>query len=266
MQGRTELPPPPPLQPRSVGEILETAFRLYGRHWAVLMQIVAVVVVPLTLLQYLVGDAVSGNVTTTTNGQVALQEGAGQGILAGFLVAVLGLLILQILYGAVAWAVATVLVGRQPDIGESYRFGYRRMWSILLVGVLFALAVFGGLILFVVPGVIFAVRFSVSVPALVVEGRRGTEALSRSWNLVRGYSWPVFGAFLVAFLLTSIVNSVLTSTSANWFVQGVLASIGSIVTTPFVGLVIGLIYFDLRVRKEMLDVAMLDRELQAASS
>jgi hypothetical protein len=266
MQGPSDLPPPPSLQPRSVGEILETAFRLYGRHWAVLMQVVAIVVVPLTLLQYAVGDAVNGTVTTTSNGEVVLHEGAGQAIFGGLLVAVLGLLILQILYGAVAWAVATVLVGRQPDVGESYRFGYRRMWSILLVGVLFALAVFGGFLLIVVPGVIFAVRFSVAVPALVVEGRRGTEALSRSWNLVKGYSWPVFGAFLVAFLLTSIVNSVLTATSGNWFVDGLLASIGSIITTPFVGLVIGLIYFDLRVRKEMLDVATLDRELRAASS
>jgi hypothetical protein len=38
------------------------------------------------------------------------------------------------------------------------------------------------------------------------------------------------------------------------------------VTTPFLSLVVGLIYFDLRVRKENLDVATLEREVQAAAA
>ena len=43
-------------RPLGIGEILSTAFRLYQRHWRTLLAIAAVVVVPLTLLQYLFGD------------------------------------------------------------------------------------------------------------------------------------------------------------------------------------------------------------------
>ena len=43
-------------RPLGIGEILSTAFRLYQRHWRTLLAIAAVVVVPLTLLQYLLGD------------------------------------------------------------------------------------------------------------------------------------------------------------------------------------------------------------------
>jgi hypothetical protein len=41
-----------------IGEILSTAFQLYRRHWRTLLAITAVVVVPFTLLQYLLGDQV----------------------------------------------------------------------------------------------------------------------------------------------------------------------------------------------------------------
>ena len=39
-----------------IGEILSAAFDLYRRHWRTLWAIAAVVVVPLTLLQYFLGD------------------------------------------------------------------------------------------------------------------------------------------------------------------------------------------------------------------
>jgi hypothetical protein len=267
MQGPIDLPPPPPLRPRTVGEILEAAFGLYAKHWKSLLTIVAIVVVPLTLIQYFIGDAIASNVTTTAGGQVVVNEGAGRAFGSAAVVGLLSLVIQQVLIGAIAWAVATTLVGREPDVGEAYRFGYKRLWSILLVGILFALAVLAGLIALVIPGIIIAVRLSVSIPALVVEGRRGTEALGRSWDLVRGQSWSVFGCFLVAFLLAGILNSALTAIGGDsWFAVGVLAAIAACITTPFTGLVIGLVYFDLRVRKEQLDVATLDRELQAAAT
>jgi hypothetical protein len=164
-----------------------------------------------------------------------------------------------LLTGAIAWAVARILVGREPDISDCYRNGYRRIWSILLVAVLSALAIGAGFILFVIPGFIVLTRLSVAIPAVVIEQRKGTDALGRSWNLVKGFGWPVFGAGIVNGILTAIGGD-------NWFVSGIFAAIGSIITTPFTALVVGLIYFDLRVRKENLDVATLEREVQAAAA
>ena len=43
------------LPPRGIGEILSAAFQLYRRYWRTLVAIAAVVVVPLTLLQYGIG-------------------------------------------------------------------------------------------------------------------------------------------------------------------------------------------------------------------
>ncbi|MGZ4114895.1 MAG: hypothetical protein ACXVQT_07440, partial [Actinomycetota bacterium] len=121
MQGPIDLPPPPPLRPRSVGEILEAAFSLYAKHWKSLIQIVAIVVVPLTLFQYFLGNAVGGGVTRDASGRVV---DVNSGVFAGAaLTGLLTLIVQQILIGAVAWAVASVLIGREPDVSESYRFG-----------------------------------------------------------------------------------------------------------------------------------------------
>jgi hypothetical protein len=40
---------------RGIGELLRAAFQLYRRYWCTLMAIAAVVVVPLTLVQYGIG-------------------------------------------------------------------------------------------------------------------------------------------------------------------------------------------------------------------
>jgi hypothetical protein len=39
-----------------IGEILSTAFQFYRQHWRTLLTIASVVVVPVTLIQYLLGD------------------------------------------------------------------------------------------------------------------------------------------------------------------------------------------------------------------
>jgi hypothetical protein len=65
-------------------------------------------------------------------------------------------------------------------VEQSYRFGFHRLGSVLLVSVLVGLAIIGGLILFIIPGIYIAVRLAVCIEALVVEGRRGTQAMGRS--------------------------------------------------------------------------------------
>jgi hypothetical protein len=45
-----------------------------------------------------------------------------------------------------------------------------------VVSILVGLATILGLIVFIIPGIYIAVRLAVSIQALVVEGRRGTEA------------------------------------------------------------------------------------------
>ncbi|HWO70855.1 MAG TPA: hypothetical protein VNP94_08880 [Actinomycetota bacterium] len=259
------LPPPPPLAPRRIRELLRAAVDLYLGHWRTFLRIVAVVVVPLTLLQYLLSElAVRG--VRVRGEEVEVTAGAWRALAASGILAIFSLLITQVLIGALAWAVAGAVVGREPTVEESYRFGLARLWSILWVGVLVGLAAFAGFILLVIPGIFVLVRLSVAIPALVVERRRGGEALSRSWSLVRGHGWRVLGTFVTVFALTGIVTGIFTApaSGSGWLLRAVLAAVGQVITTPFTAIVTLLVYLDLRARAEGLDLETLARELEAA--
>jgi hypothetical protein len=108
------------------------------------------------------------------------------------------------------------------------------------------------------------VRLVVSIEALVVEGRRGTQAMGRSWELVGGHWWHAFGTLVVAWLVIGVVNSVITLpfSDAGWFVQGLVAAVATVVTLPY-GV---LLYLDLRARKEALTLERLRADLQASAA
>jgi hypothetical protein len=253
-------------RPMGVGEILSAAFRLYQRHWRTLVAIAAVVVVPLTLLQYLLGNQVRSQSQVTNNGVVVSTPSWAVGI-SGLVAALAGLLMYLVLTGAITRAVAAEVAGEDPGLEQSYRFGFHRLGSVLLVSVLVGLATLAGLILLVIPGIYIGVRLAVSVEALVVVGRRGAQAMGRSWELVGGHWWHAFATLLVAALLTGLVNTLITSPfgATSWVAQGVVAAVATTITLPYGALVGVLLYLDLRARKESLTLETLRTDLQASA-
>jgi hypothetical protein len=263
--GRPDLPGIPE---RGITEILQAGFELYQKYWKELMAIAAVVIVPVTIVQYFLLHQLAAKAELVTrNGHVTLvvSNGFWRREIALALFSLLTVLIYQVLTGAITRAVASDTVGTPLSTEDSYRFAMARLGPIIVVGILAALAALAGFILFIIPGIWIAVRLSVSTPALIVENKQGSMALRRSWDLVRGRWWQVFGTFLVAGIIAGLVSSVLALPFGhNWFLRSIGAIIGSIVTLPFSTSVLVLIYLDLRARKENLDVATLRSELEAS--
>jgi len=267
-------PPPPPegtppgpgsLRPRTIGEILSAAFDIYKTNAQGLILIVAIVVIPLSLISaalihYLVS---SSETTQTVNGTITVStRSVGSIVLGSIIAAAIAIIISAILQAAIIRAAAQATVGDVVDVEESYRYGFHRLGSVILVGLLVGLAVAVGFILLIIPGIIALVFLSVSIPSFVVENRRGTQAMSRSWNLVSGHFWHAFGVIIVAALITGVVGGILGAIGGNnWFVAWIFNAIGQIITTPFSALVSVLLYLDLRARKEALTTQVLRNEL-----
>src|ERR687897_320399 len=72
-----------------------------------------------------------------------------------------------------------------------------------------AIVVSIGFILLIIPGLILITIWSVGAPAIVAEGAGPIEAFGRSWRLVRGDAWPVFGTLLVALVIVIVIGVVL---------------------------------------------------------
>jgi hypothetical protein len=237
-------PPESPrlLRPRTVGELLTDAFELYRRHWQNLFVIVAVIVIPLSFLQVLVGEAWIRQGFTEEelrNGvEVTVERGVrrerprldrGRAHVDPDV---------DDPHGRHHARRGRDLPRPRPGDRRELPYGFARFWSIVLVGLLSGLAIAVGFLLLIVPGFIVLTFLSCAIPALVIEGKRGREALRRSWSLVRGRGWPVFGTIIVATILTSLVNSLLTSPFGdNWAARSIGASIASILTMPYMALV-----------------------------
>ena len=271
------LPPPPgtpqgpgSLRPRGVGEILSGAFRIYLDNAAKLLLIVAVVVVPLSFIGALTTEIVASpteNTVEVFGEPVTTAEPRSLIILLGaaLIAAAIGVLIWAVLEAAILRGAAQATIGDPVDVGASYRWGLRRFGSVLLVTVIVGLVVVAGLLLLIIPGLIFLVFLSVSVPALVIEDRRGREALRRSWNLVSGHFWHAVGVILVAAIIASIVTSLISAIGGdNWFVRWIFSAIAQIITAPFTALIGVLLYLDLRARKEALTADILRGELASS--
>lgn len=86
-------------------------------------------------------------------------------------------------------------------VAEALRKGGQRFFSYLWISLLSGFIVLGGFLLFIIPGIILAIWFSLALYILAAEDRRGMNALFRSKQMVQGYWWPVFGRFLVLGLI-----------------------------------------------------------------
>lgn len=137
-----------------------------------------------------------------------------------------------------------------------------------------AVSLLGGLGL-VVLYVWFLVRTLLIPPALVLEGQGLWPAVGRGWRLSRGSFWRLFGIYLLASIAVSIISSILTVPfsflggfaleAGNFELYTAVTAFGSILTgvlsAAFTAGVICLLYIDVRMRREGLDV-----ELAAAAS
>lgn len=275
--GFTTPPPPPPppggdgggssLPQRGLGDILSAAFEIYRANAAGLLVIVAVIVVPLSFISALLSGVVFAPKTETNEilGQTVESvstRSLGVVLLVALVAAAIGVIISAILQAALMRGAAFASIGDPVDMDASYRWGLGRFASVLLVSILVGITVGIGFLLLVIPGVIFLVMFSVSIPALIVENRRGTDAMSRSWNLVKGHFWHALGVVIVAALIVAVVSAVLGAIGgSNWFVRWIFSAIAQIVTAPFSALVSILLYLDLRARSENLTAQGLRTEL-----
>jgi hypothetical protein len=271
-------PPPPPsagggggIPQRGLGDILSAAFDVYKANASNLITIVAIVVVPLSFISHFFTGVVFKPTTETVTiaGQTITStttRSFGTFVLASLIAAAIAVIISAALQAALVRGAALATVGDPVDVEASYQYGFRRFGSVFWISLLVGLIVAVGFLLLIIPGVIFLTMLAVAIPALIVENQRGTEALGRSWRLVKGHFWHVLGTIVVAAIITGVISAILGALGgSNWFLQWIFGSIGTIVTAPYSALIAILLYVDLRARTEGLTGDRLRADLSAAA-
>jgi len=285
----------PFIRPLSLGELLDQAFRLYRKNFLTLVGIIAIPYIPLGLLQALAGyvmtSSLSDSLGVTDPSSLLVNSNYWLGVLGTYgVLFVQFILVNGVATAALTRAVADTYVVKPVDIAGAYKqlgnSWLRLIGAMLVTGLIIVAAV----VWFIIPcvgwftglGILYFLSAVVSrliVPIVVLEKRGGFDAFRRAWDMGRIRFWWMLGftfvlgllgqlivtvpvyliMFGVQFVLGSQLDPIQTSTY-----QTVLTSLTTVFTgilyLPLVLTAMTVVYFDLRVRSEGLDLA-----LQAAS-
>lgn len=267
------------LRPRTVWDVVDDAFDLYRENFALFAGVSALVLAPAQLMT-IVGTTgwARGLVAAQTNPEQAL------GSLLGTF-AVLGLSIPFDAFarvwqtGAIARAAEDRLGGEQNSVSvlQTWRrtLSGRRAGALFLAALAVALTMLGvGMLTCFVGVFVVQVVWAFVAQAVVLEGRPAGEALGRSRALVTGYGWRVFGLILLLGLMVVILSGGvaaimrIVAAFVPYFNQGdqatqqlrrllaeqVVQALSATLLAPITPIALTLQYYDLRVRREGLDV------------
>jgi hypothetical protein len=211
-----------------VGRVINETFGIYGSNLAGLLGSAAAIFIFVGIIQGLLYDA----------GGIGLPLlGAALGVAA------------QALYtGFVVKLVEDVRDGRRDyGAGELLSSASGSIVPLILNGLLRAIAVTIGFFLLIVPGLILLTIWAVTAPAIVVEREGVIGAFGRSWELVKGHAWAVFGVILIVFLITIGISLIAGVIGAAFGTGGrvLLGTIAVVVTAPIGALASAVMFFDL---------------------
>ena len=111
---------------------------------------------------------------------------------------------------ALARTMFDCLSAQPTDWKQTFSASSGLIWPAILASFLVTLSVLGGTLLFIIPGIIFAVWYNFTFYAVVLEGSKGLNAMRASKSLVVGRWWSIAWRLLVAAVVFGLLNSALS--------------------------------------------------------
>ena len=255
------------LRPMSLGELLDRSFFLYRKHFALFVGIVAVPHLIVLGFQ-LAGVAVRSGASTTKFTATAILWSLGS------MVIYLGAVAAS--QGATVLAVSRVHLGQNTSISESFAGIKGRILYLALIMIGVGVGVGIGFILLIVPGIILALMWALTIPVAVLEDKGLRDATSRSSELTKGSRGRIFMIYFLFFVLTYIVYmlwEIPILAAIGVFAQGqrpmkalpvwsqIAIPVGTFLSQCLVGplltIALSLVYYDQRVKKEAFDLQLM---------
>ncbi|MGD1003701.1 MAG: hypothetical protein ABR884_03980 [Minisyncoccia bacterium] len=190
---------------RSIGSLFSDSWDLYKERWQVLVEIVLLPTLVVAL------------------GYILLY--------LGFPFSILGGLIVFIGYIIFVFSMLPVIFSLHHTAGvdASYKATIGWFWPFVWVTILEILAVMGGSIMLIIPGIWLGVALMLMMYVFVIEHRRGVDALRQSKDYIKGYWWAVLGRvlllgliFLAATIIIEIPVTIIVGNAARVLVTMVL--------------------------------------------
>jgi hypothetical protein len=229
------------------------------------------------------------NVTGGDRPNVAITPAIAAAIVTLIVVAVIAVVVsvlfLSVQIGSLVDAASARYLGRETTVGASFRAGLRAAPKIIATGLLlfFSLTV-GWLLLFAVlvlannallatVGILGGLVATVFVFAswlvapvvAAIEPVGPLHAVRRSWWLSKGHRWRILGLQILLVVLQAVLSTLISFVFVAAFIsdavvrlvlQNIVNVIATVLWAPIEWGTFTILYFDLRVRKEALDLQL----------
>jgi len=282
-----------PLRALRLGEILDGAFKALRHNPKIMFGVTLPVAGLLALLQaFVMYQLVEQMEYDYLGADLSVDDSV---LVLSFLALAINMLAVPLVTGILTVSVSRSAMGKKLTFGETMQLIKGRKAALLGMSLLVflistlpvALPFLGGFLAFDAhPGVFVLVLFLTAVAAfcgivylttrllfvtqvVVLERQPVFQAIKRGWLLTRGSFWRLLGIYILASLIGSVVASIIATPLS--VISGVLAVVsltGSaallgastvvslMITIPFSAPVASILYIDVRMRKEGLDIEL----------
>jgi hypothetical protein len=225
-----------------VGEVLGQTFSVYFANFLPFVVLTAIALSPLFVVE---GYGVAAKTI----------PGSPASLIPLLLVLVAAAVCPYLATGAITYGVFQQMRGRDTSIGDCLSRGLSSLLLILGLSVWQGLLIGLGLIACVVPGIMLATRWAVSLPAAVTERTGISESMSRSTYLTDGLRWDVFCVLFVLGVLSGGSTLLVTlATATNPMLHLLLSGVANLLVVGLSATGSAVMYYRLRDLKESIDV------------
>lgn len=275
------------LRPLGTGDIFDEGFDLYKRNFVFLLLTTAAAVVPLDIGLAFLTPRLLPAVLDLFGLTSSQSDAFGVWTVVSIVKLIFFLPLYLVAIGPVTAAASARYLGQDAATGTVFRLCLRRTPALLLASLFSGLLLALGAALCGVLWLAAATQLLFTLQALLVEGLGPAAALRRSGRLITGYGSRVFGCLLLlggvlfvvslglrlplAYLVDTALNiapgasSLYGGGAGGTAQQQVVALISSglahLLLIPFIVCVMTVLYYDLRIRKEGVDIEFMAQDL-----
>ena len=246
------------LRPRSGTELIDTSFNFVRANYAPLIGMIALAQLPFV--------AASLMLPVSPDEIVKFWTAHVPEVVVGY---VLAIWVWAVMSCAFVMLTADLIDGRPGNLASAVRRALRRGFAAGAVVLLKYLVIWLWALLFLLPALWAFARYFAVMPALAIENLGPLAAIRRSKELARGANgriMAVAGLPLVAYLvLANIIQQTLLTLGGYSVLVRAIATLTTTLLYPFAAMPGILLYYDLRIRREGLDI-QLDAALPTAAA
>jgi hypothetical protein len=267
------------LRPLTTGQLLDRTFHIYRQNFILFAGISALPHAFLLVLQL----STLGVVRQVQAGQSAGFAAAGRPVFNPTLAVLAGLiaiitLFVQVVMNSIATAATTfgvsdIYLEQETSISACFARVRGKIGRVIFASTELGFRVGLGFLLFIVPGIYWAGKYGLAVPAVVLEDIKGKQACARSAELTKDSVGRIIAIYFLTWLLVAAIGAAVLAvvglalpdiaahslkpaagTMSFTVFQDLVSALVKTFVTPIMSIALTLAYYDQRVRMEAFDI------------